>query len=83
MELFIQLTFRVTFHTLSLFHSRAYNLRAYLCESYATMEIYPYTDFRAADDETASRERRGRKFEKPSFLALFTHRCSAFFLLHR
>ena len=32
---------RVTFHTLSLFYSRAWNLRAYLRERYATMEIYP------------------------------------------
>ena len=31
---------RVTFHTLPLFYSRAYNLRAYLRESYVTMEIY-------------------------------------------
>ena len=50
---------RVAFHTLPLFHSRAYNLRAYSCKSYATMEIYPYTDCRVANDETASREKRG------------------------
>ena len=43
------------------------------------MEIYPYTDCRAANDETESREKRGPKLEKPSFPALFTHRCSAFF----
>ena len=43
------------------------------------MEVYPYTDCQAANDETASREKRGRKLERPSFLELFTYRCSAFF----